>query len=480
MAIFHLEFKIVKRSEGMSSCRKAAYHNRSRITDDRTGNTYDFSHRSDLFHHQILAPVSAPAHIIESSTALWNEVERVERQKDGQTARYFDVAIPCELTHDDKIKLVVEYCQKNFVDNGMIADIAFHDVDGNNPHAHVMLTLKPISADGFGKKERSWNDKKNVILWRESWSTLANRYLEASGESERIDHRSIDAQHNEALENAAITLDIEEKALWLAKATATSRPPMQRVHRAKWNSKQVQEQRAAEQAVRNEMKQEAQATYNTFKGLDLQIVVDLRSFTVSEMPEPVEIVLPEIQPRTEFSETGSQSSSSSEGKKPVLVAPAPHTRTKLKTPSSLTTRAGKRAPVKSKRKQVKPRQSGLFKRFTLLVVEYIREKFVWAKKKPVPVSVDADAEHDKRIAENYVFDEVQGIYVSRAEYERRARFNSDTYSPTKEEIRRFPSRPKEEQHKTDNDLDYPPTPPSVSGKSINHPSLKSSGFNKIR
>lgn len=293
MAIFHLEFKIVKRSEGMSSCRKAAYHARCKITDDRTGNTYDFSHRSDLFYHQILAPASAPAHIIESSTALWNEVEKVERQKDGQTARYFDVAIPCELNNEDKIKLVVEYCQKIFVDKGMIADIAFHDLDGTNPHAHVMLTLKSITADGFGKKERSWNDKKNVILWRESWSVIANRYLAAVGSSERIDHRSIDAQHSEALENATITLDVEEKALWIAKATATSRPAMQRVHRAKWNSKHVQENRATEQAVRDEMQQEAQATYNTFKDLDLQIVVDLRSFTVSELPEPVEIILTE-------------------------------------------------------------------------------------------------------------------------------------------------------------------------------------------
>ncbi|MEI7188059.1 MobQ family relaxase [Dickeya dianthicola] len=441
MAIFHLEFKIVKRSEGMSSCRKAAYHNRSRITDDRTGNTYDFSHRTDLFHHLILAPVSAPAHIIKSSTALWNEVERVERQKDGQTARYFDVAIPCELNNEDKIKLVVEYCQKNFVDKGMIADIAFHDLNGENPHAHVMLTLKPITADGFGKKERSWNDKKNVILWRESWSVIANRYLTAAGSNERIDHRSIDAQHAEALENAAITLDVEEKALWFAKATLTSRPPMQRVHRAKWNSKSVQEKRAAEQAVRDEMKQEAQATYNTFRDLDLQIVVDLRSFTVSELSEPIEIVLPE---------TGSQSSS--EGQKPVLVSPAPHTRTTLKTPSSTAARVVKRAPVKSKRNQVKPRQSGVFKRFTLLVIEYIKEKFIWAKKKPVSPDVD----HDKRIAENYVFDEVLGIFVPRANYERRARFNSDTYSPTPDEIRRFPNRPIKPT-KLDSDLDYIPT-----------------------
>ncbi|MEQ9847303.1 molybdopterin-guanine dinucleotide biosynthesis protein MobA, partial [Pectobacterium brasiliense] len=121
----------------------------------------------------------------------------------------------------------------------------------------------------------------------------------------------------------------------------------------------------------------------------------------------------------------------------------------LKTSSSSTPGAIKRPPVKSKRKQVKPRQTGLFKHFTLLVVEYIREKLVWAKKKPT--MSHSDVEHDKRIAENYVFDEVQGIYVPRAEHERRIRFNSDTYSPTKEEIRRFPNRPKEEPHKTDNE-----------------------------
>ncbi|MCA6960989.1 MobQ family relaxase [Pectobacterium odoriferum] len=468
MAIFHLEFKIVKRSEGMSSCRKAAYHARCKITDDRTGNTYDFSHRSDLFHHQILAPASAPSHIIESSTALWNEVERVERQKDGQTARYFDVAIPCELNNEDKIKLVVDYCQKNFVDKGMIADIAFHDLDSQNPHVHVMLTLKPITAEGFGKKDRSWNDKKNVIKWRESWATFANSYLSATGSNERIDHRSIEIQHDEALENATITLDVEEKALWIAKAALTSRPAMQRIPRAKWNSQTAQQQRAAEQAVRDELKQEAIATYNTFKDLDLQIVVNLKSFTVSEMPEPVEIIL---------TDTGSQSASSTD-QKPVLVAPVPHTRTKLKTSSSSTPGAIKRAPVKSKRKQVQPQKESIFKRFTLLVAEFFKERFIWAKKKPVPVSVDA--EHDKRIAANYVYDEVQGIYVSRSEHEKRVRFNSDEYKPSPDEIRRFPSRPKEEQHKADIDLGYTHATPPASGRSRNNPSLKPPGFNKNR
>lgn len=239
---------------------------------------------------------------------------------------------------------------------------------------------------------------------------------------------------------------------------------MQRVHRAKWNSKRVQEKRAAEQAVRDEMKQEAQATYNTFKDLDLQIVVDLRNFTVSEMPEPIEIVLPE---------TGSQSSSSEE-QQSVLVAPAPHTRTKLKTPSPSAARAVKRAPVKSKKKQAKPRQTGLFKRFTLLVVEYIREKFVWAKKKPVPVSIDA--EHDKRTAEHYVFDEVQGIYVPRAEFEKRARFNSDNYKPTSDEIRRFPTCPQREQPITDSIMDLKPSIPTDQMRKRSSLKLRPTGY----
>ncbi len=451
MAIFHLDFKIVKRSEGKSSVAKAAYHARCRITDERTGDTYDYSRRNDLYGHFILAPVNAPAHIVKDSTALWNEVERVERQSNGQTSRYFDVAIPAQLNNDNKKKLVLEYCQKNFVENGMIADIAFHDLDSDNPHAHVMLTLKTIGPEGFGKKERSWNDRKLSVLWRESWSSMANSYLAAAGSSERIDHRSLQAQHEEALEKAAVALDNEEKALWLAKAAETNRSPMKRIHSAKWRSQAAQEQRAAEQAVRDAAKQEAVEVYKTFSELDLEIVVDVKSFTVSEMSEPVEIVFPEIQPRTEFSETGLQSASS-EDQRPALVAPAPHTRTKLKAPSSSTASAVKRAPVKSKRKQA-PRQNGVLKRFTLLVVKYIKEKFVWAKKKPAPVSVEAD--HDKRIAENYVFDEVEGINVPRAEFEKRARFNSEDYRPTKDEVTRFPNHP----HKSGQGdaLDYMPT-----------------------
>ncbi|HCL5289846.1 TPA: MobA/MobL family protein [Salmonella enterica] len=481
MAIFHLDFKIVKRSEGRSSVAKAAYHARCRITDERTGDTYDYSRRTDLYGHFILAPVNAPEHIVKDSTALWNEVERVERQQNGQTARYFDVSIPTELNNDEKKKLVLEYCQKNFVDKGMIADIAFHDLDSDNPHAHVMLTLKTIGPEGFGKKERSWNDRKMSVLWRESWASMANSYLAAAGSSERIDHRSLQAQHEEALEKAAVALDNEEKALWLAKAAETNRPPMKRIHSAKWRSKAAQEQRATEQAVRDAAKQEAVEVYKTFKELSLDIIVDVRSFTITHLAEPEEIVLPETR----------SGSSTNEKQRPVLVAPAPHTRirgvksyrdkskvskvvagkkpsvsisdsgsnTILQTSISQNpNRASRSAPSKVNKKTATLRQDNIFKRFTALLVDFIRDKFIWAKTDKTKVDI-ISKEHDKRIAENYVFDEVLGHPVPRAEYEKRAKFNQDDYKPTPDEISRFPSRPKKELSERDHSLDLTPPIP---------------------
>ncbi|MBG2616115.1 MobA/MobL family protein [Klebsiella oxytoca] len=498
MAIFHLDFKIVKRSEGRSSVAKAAYHARCRITDERTGDTYDYSRRTDLYGHYILAPVNASTHIVESSSALWNEVERVERQNNGQTSRYFDVAIPAELNNDDKKRLVLEYCQKNFVDKGMIADIAFHDLDSDNPHAHVMLTLKTIGPEGFGKKERSWNDRKMSVLWRESWSLMANSYLAAAGSSERIDHRSLLAQHEEALEKAAVALDNEEKALWLARAAETNRPAMKRIHSAKWRSKAAQEQRAAEQAVRDAAKQEAVEVYKTFSELDLEIVIDVRSFTITHLAEPEEIVLPETR----------SGSSTNEKQRPVLVAPAPHTRirgvksyrdkskvskvvagkkpsvsisdsgtnTILKTSSSQNpNRSSRSAPERVKRKTATPRQDNVFKRFTDLIVDFIRDKFIWAKTDKNKVDLISE-EHDKRIAENYVFDEVLGHPVPRAEYEKRAKFNLDDYKPTPDEITRFPSRPKHELPENDHSKDLTPSMPSLQARRSNVSKSKPPGY----
>lgn len=111
----------------------------------------------------------------------------------------------------------------------------------------------------------------------------------------------------------------------------------------------------------------------------------------------------------------------------------------------------------------------MFKRFTLLVVEYTRERFVWASRKPDTT----DADHDRRMAENYVFDEVQGIYVPRSEFEKRARFNNGDNKLTPDDIRRFPSLPVKPAQ-PDSDLDYIPTLAADRKKPV--PKLRPPGY----
>lgn len=431
----------ISRGEGQSSVNSAAYRHRKVFFDNRTGEVCGrkTAHKKDLAFAQIFAPEHTPPALIVDSETLWNAVEASEKRKDARLAKEFKIALPAELAPEQNIELTAAFVLEHFTKQGIIADVVIHDINGHNPHIHIMGTTREVLSTGFGKKIREWDKPETLDIWRKGWQNICNGFLELYGHDERVDHRSIRVQYEEALEQATVAATNEEKAIWLAKAIETNRDQILHIPRDRWGTVAAQEQRAAEQAIRDELKKEAVEAYFAFKDLPLDIVVDVASFRVHALAEPEEIVIPD-------NTTGSQ--------KPMLVAPAPHTRTTLKTTSSSAARALKRAPVKVKRKKVEPRQSGVFKRFTLLVVDFIREKFIWVKNKPAPVSVDT--EHDKRIAENYVFDEVQGIYVPRAEHERRARFNSDTYSPTKEEIRRFPSRPlKPEQ--TDNDFDSIPT-----------------------
>ncbi|MEG8840699.1 MobQ family relaxase [Klebsiella quasipneumoniae] len=465
MAIYSFKMENISRGEGQSSVNSAAYRHRKVFFDNRTGEVCGrkTAHKKDLAFAQIFAPEHTPPALIVDSETLWNAVEASEKRKDARLAKEFKIALPAELTPEQSIELTAAFVLEHFTKQGIIADVVIHDINGHNPHIHIMGTTREILSTGFGKKVREWDKPETLDSWRKGWQETCNRFLDLYGHDERVDHRSIRVQYEEALEQATVAATNEEKAIWLAKAIETNRDPILHIPRDRWGTVAAQEQRAAEQAKRDELKKEAVEAYFAFKDLPLDIVVDVASFRVHALAEPEEIVIPDNTGRA----------SSSDSIKPVLVAPAPHTRTTLKNPSSSTTRAIKRAPVKSKRKQVKPRQDGIFKRFTLLIVDYIREKFVWAKMKPAPVSVDA--EHDKRIAENYVFDEVQGIYVSRAEHERRVRFNKDDYKPTPNEVRRFPSRPKNEQTKAHSRMDSTPFPLPEQAKRSRYPKLRPPG-----
>lgn len=281
MAIYHLSFKLCKRSEGKSSVYLAAYQNRNKFTDNRTGAVWNYSKKEGFGGSLILAPPEAPGWLTESSEALWNEVERTERQKNGQTARYFDVALPVELDDKQKKDLLIRYCQENFVNEGMIADIAFHDLNSKNPHAHVMLTMKNVGPEGFLTKNREWNDKKCLEAWRQNWEVITNEALKKYGHKSRIDCRTLEEQKEEAERKAIFAKTPKAKAAWTAKAIRLDRTPMTRIHRHKWE--QGKKLRKLEQEERKILYKKASLTYHKMtKPIEPEEVMKIKKTPISQ------------------------------------------------------------------------------------------------------------------------------------------------------------------------------------------------------
>mgnify|MGYP000126020834 CR=1 FL=1 len=194
MAIYHNSVSVIKRSAGKSSVAAAAYRSGQKLTDEQTGIIHDYSRKSGVDYSIILSPVSADW--ITDRQQLWNRVEEVEKRGDSQLARDITLAIPRELNREDKIKLVCEYVQTNFVNMGMVADINFHEMNSDNPHAHIMMTLRDLKIDeqkvvSFGNKNREWNKKNLLIKNRADWAKITNKYLAEAGYPDiQIDHRS--------------------------------------------------------------------------------------------------------------------------------------------------------------------------------------------------------------------------------------------------------------------------------------------------
>lgn len=197
MAIYHLHAKVISRATGRSAVAAAAYRAASRLHDVRLDRDHDFSNKSGVVHSEILLPDGAPERFLDRAT-LWNEVEAIEKRKDAQLAREVEFSIPREMTQAQGIALARDFVREQFVERGMVADLNVHwDIgeDGQaKPHAHVMLSTRSVDENGFGAKERSWNDKELLLTWRERWASLANERLAELDLSVRIDHRSFAAQ----------------------------------------------------------------------------------------------------------------------------------------------------------------------------------------------------------------------------------------------------------------------------------------------
>ena len=189
MAIYHLSAQIISRGGGRCATAAVAYRSADKIHDERLGKTFDFSHKGGVEHSEILTPEGAPKWM-QDRKQLWNAVEKVEMRKDAQLAREIQVAIPKELSREAGVELVREFTREHFVKHGMVADFSIHRDNPENPHAHITLTTREVTEEGFGKKVREWNSKEWLKGWRESWEHCANRQLAHEGHEQRIDHRS--------------------------------------------------------------------------------------------------------------------------------------------------------------------------------------------------------------------------------------------------------------------------------------------------
>ena len=147
MAIYHLEAKVISRGTGRSACAASAYMSCSAIYNDYDGIKHDYTRKQGLVWEHVFLPDCAPAEW-QDRAKLWNAVEEAEKTKDSRLAREFVVALPVELGKLDWINLLSKFIYQQFVNEGMCADVAIHDTNGHNPHAHIMLTVRPLNENG--------------------------------------------------------------------------------------------------------------------------------------------------------------------------------------------------------------------------------------------------------------------------------------------------------------------------------------------
>ena len=181
-----------KEKEELRSLEAAAYRSGKELRSENKEIIHDYTKKGGVVYGEIILPENAPREYANRET-LWNAVEKSEKRKDARLAREIEAALQTEFILEEQKAILREYIKTNFVDKGMIADYNIHNNEGN-PHAHIMLTTRHVSPDGFGLKNRDWDKDTELIGWRESWAEINNRKLKEKGLDTRIDHRTLKAQ----------------------------------------------------------------------------------------------------------------------------------------------------------------------------------------------------------------------------------------------------------------------------------------------
>ncbi|NKK61413.1 Ti-type conjugative transfer relaxase TraA, partial [Rhizobium leguminosarum bv. viciae] len=206
MAIYHFSMKPIARSGGRSAVASAAYRAAERLTNERDGLTHDFSNRTGVEHAEIVLPAGSCAYWAMKRSALWNAAERAEKRSDARIAREFEIALPHELTPDQRLVLTRAFAEDLANRYGAAVDFAIHrpgeGSDIRNSHAHLMMTTREVTEHGLGDKtllerENRWllanhlpPSQLQLKDLRQAWEHLANTHLERVGLDIRIDNRS--------------------------------------------------------------------------------------------------------------------------------------------------------------------------------------------------------------------------------------------------------------------------------------------------
>ncbi|KAF0469113.1 nickase [Pediococcus acidilactici] len=216
MAIFHMSFSNISAGKGRNAIASAAYRSGEKLFDDKEDRRYFYA-RSVMPESFILTPENAPEWASDREK-LWNEVEKNDRKSNSRYAKEFNVALPVELSESEQKELLTKYVQENFVDQGMVADVAIHRDHPDNPHAHVMLTNRPFNSDGsWGLKAKTqyikdengkqlltksgfpkqrkiwlvdWDKKEKINEWRKNWALSVNQFLAQKNIPDRISEKS--------------------------------------------------------------------------------------------------------------------------------------------------------------------------------------------------------------------------------------------------------------------------------------------------
>jgi hypothetical protein len=203
MAIYHFSMKTFSRSKGQTATASIAYRSGTRIECDREGRTHDYTKKTGILHSELFLPPNSPEWARDRAT-LWNNVERAEKRKNSTVAREFEVALPHELSKDQRIALVADFARQIVSRHGCAVDACLHDDERSrtpNHHAHIMLTTRKLEQTGFTKKTRELDNRNSgeVDFWREQWAKTVNAHLKQhhiikNDRFVQIDHRSLKDQ----------------------------------------------------------------------------------------------------------------------------------------------------------------------------------------------------------------------------------------------------------------------------------------------